>query len=346
MTLTIEPYHPGDHANLARLARQSPDAGLVRFAAEFLVSPDAADRMLGCEGQTYVAWADGEMAGAAKVTFGELQYEGVARPGALLGNLMVHPDFRRRGIASALAARRAEEARGRLGSDGVLLANIQFGNEGSLRIARKWQTAASRPYVAVAAPVRTGAVRSDSPWTVRAAAEADLHEIAEGLQAFYGSANFYRPQDVRRLAHWVAETGAPPLRQYLVAVGANGRIMAGMGLTYLYRCVELRLVAIPGWVRVLNMVLREIPKGGIIREAEVDLVFHGPDGLEAASYLWERARSDWSREANTIMLAFDPEGPLGPLTRKLRLRGGVRMQAAVRADIPLDSSRPIAPWLL
>jgi len=335
---------PEDFPELRTLARESPDTGLVPFASEFIVPPDEADRALGTDAATYIARIDGAMAGTAKVTYGEIQYEGAVRGGALLGDLMVHPRFRRRGVATRLALHRIAAAEERLGADAVLLADIQRGNQGSLRNAAKWQTAASRPFVAVTVPTSPGAPTPRGSFRVREAEPGDLEEIARGIAECYGDANFHRPQQAEDLAAWLGR-GEDPLRRYLVALDASGAIAAGLGLTHLHRCLALRIGPLPLFARLMNLVARELPPDGMIRAAEVDLLFHRPGRAAAAIELWQAAGGRWAADANALMLCFDPAGPLAELAARLRLRRGVAMQAAVRAPVPPDPARPLVPWL-
>lgn len=350
LTLTIAPYQPQDYARLCVLARKSPDTGLVHFTAEHLVPPDEADHALGVEAQIFVAWVDGEPAGAADVIYGNIQYEGERRPaallGSLMGSLMVHPRHRRHGVASALAAHRVAAAREHLGPGAVLLADIQQGNIGSLRTAAKWCNAESRPFVMTATRV-SRATPSGGRFTVRPATPADVDEILDGLQAFYASANFYRPQDPASLRQWIAEPGVSSPRAYFVATDASGRIVAGLGITHLYRYLAHRIVGLPLWMRALDLIFHEMPAGGLLREADLGLLFHRPDSLAVAHQLWEAARSGLAGDANTLLLTFDPQGPLAPLAAQLWRRvGGGNVQAAILADRPPDPARPLVPWVL
>jgi len=349
MAISIAPFQTADYPELMALASASPDTGLAHFTAEHLQPPDEANRALCVDAELFVARVDGALVGAADVSYGQIQYEGEVRSaallGSLMGSLMVHPAHRRQGVASALASHRVAAARRRLGQDAILLADIQQGNVGSQRTAAKWRTAESRPFITAASPVRPSAA-PEGPFTVRAATIADLDEILVGLRAFYREANFYRPQSAETLRPWIAEMGPAPPRRYFVATERGGRVVAGLGITHLYRYLAHRVVDMPLWMQGLNLVFREIPSGGVLREADVGLVFHRGDGVAAAHQLWEAVRHGLGGQANTLLFSYDPQGPLAPLASRLRLRSGVRLQTAIFAAKSPDPARPLAPWVL
>ncbi len=344
MATTVAAFQASDYKELEALAHESPDTGMAHFTAEHLVPPDEADTELGLDTQLFVARVDGALAGAADVSYAHIWYEGELRPAAMFGSLMVHPRYRRRGVASALASHRVEAARQRFGPDVILLANIQEGNIGAQRTAAKWRTAESRPFITATAPMRPAPAPTGA-YTVRAATFADVDEIADGLKAFYQGANFYRRQSPETLRAWVASPLPSPPRSYLVATDTRGRIAAGLGITHLYRYLAHRLVDMPLWMRALNVVFREIPEGGVLREADLRIV-HWEDGVAAAHQLWQAVRGGMVGNANTLLFSYDPQGPLAPLAARLGLKSGVRLRAAVRADRPPGPDHPLAPWVL
>ncbi len=77
------------------------------------------------------------LVGAGFVDFGHCNFEGELRDYASLSGVVVHPHFRRRGIASRLAQWRVEYAREHIGDGGVILTSIQEENTGSFAVAKK-----------------------------------------------------------------------------------------------------------------------------------------------------------------------------------------------------------------
>src|SRR5688572_10272844 len=122
--------------------RESPDTGAVAFYSEFHHDPYETLMALRPGAVGVVAEApDNRIVGMGLVTFGDCQFAGELRPGAYLSTLMVHPDFRRGGIAARIADWRVKEARDRFhaaGREGVIFAAIQGGNIGSVRTAASW----------------------------------------------------------------------------------------------------------------------------------------------------------------------------------------------------------------
>lgn len=140
---TLRRLLPGDGPAMERLERQTPDTGALGFYTEY--HHDLYETRMALQPRLMGAVAEAPnydgLVGMALVTFGECMVEDEQRPYAYLTGLSVHPDFRRRGIATALATWRLEMARSRFGDEGVIFAGIQGGNVGSLRTAEKWSNA-------------------------------------------------------------------------------------------------------------------------------------------------------------------------------------------------------------
>src|SRR6186713_463539 len=132
----------GDGPAIDRLGRETPDTGAVAFHSEF--EHDAYETLMALRPQTVgvVAEApDKRIVGMGLVAFGNCQFEGELRPMAYLNSLGVHPEYRRRGIATQIAAWRINEARQHFkaaGREGVIYAVIQGGNIGSVKTATSW----------------------------------------------------------------------------------------------------------------------------------------------------------------------------------------------------------------
>src|SRR6187549_2338320 len=130
--IVVRRLEPTDGPAIDRLGRETPDTGAVAFYSEF--HHDAYETLMALHPGSVgvVAEApDRRLVGMGLVAFGECQFEGEIRPSAYLNSLGVHPDYRRRGIASRIAAWRVNEANDRFkadGREGVIFAAIQGGN--------------------------------------------------------------------------------------------------------------------------------------------------------------------------------------------------------------------------
>ncbi|HFQ95389.1 MAG TPA: GNAT family N-acetyltransferase, partial [Anaerolineae bacterium] len=139
--ITLRPLTPDDGPAFARLLLASPDTGRIHLTPHYVVDPCEAirasqeDDFLGVVAET--PGFDG-LVGAGLVRFGRAQIEGEVRPYAFLNPLIVHPDHRRQGIATALVRWRVQAARDRFGDAAVIWALIQRGNVGSVRTVTKF----------------------------------------------------------------------------------------------------------------------------------------------------------------------------------------------------------------
>ncbi len=142
MTLpfTLRPFEPEDGSAFAQLLLDSPDTGRIHFTSHYQVDPYVALSVRQGDFLGIVAETPGQegLIGAGLVRFRQAQIEGELRPSALLNTLIVHPRFRRQGIASALVEWLVRAARQRFGDEGVIWASIQRGNVGSVRTVTKF----------------------------------------------------------------------------------------------------------------------------------------------------------------------------------------------------------------
>src|SRR4051794_28094875 len=109
--VTLRELGAGDGPHIAALGEQTPDTGEVAFHNIFYYDPYATIMALHHDAAGVVVEAadhDG-IVGIGMMGTGECQYDGVLRPYAYLFGLGVHPDYRRRGIASQIAAWRIEK---------------------------------------------------------------------------------------------------------------------------------------------------------------------------------------------------------------------------------------------
>jgi GNAT superfamily N-acetyltransferase len=327
------------------LERQTPDTGAMGFYTEYhhdLYATRMAlqPSLVGVVAET----PDHEgLVGMALVAFGECLVEGELRPYAYFTGLSVHPDFRRRGIASALAAWRLELARSRFGSEGVIFAGIQGGNIGSLRTAEKWsnQLFDGRNQVAVS-KMRQKPPKPLSGITVRPVQAEELAETAHQQNQFYTGFNLYAPKSADQLEEWLSrQPFGHALNCYYVAVDGLGNPLAGAGATREGALITSHLVRVPFVMRVVNLFLRLLPAGGVSKRFNIHWLWFQPGHEQAGAFLWDAVRWLEREQATVAMTFYDRHGPLGkviPLPRFMPPTGG---SLVLNTPVPLHRERPL-----
>ncbi len=313
--ITLRSLTPDDGPAFARLLLASPDTGRIHLTLHYVVDPYEAirasqeDDFLGVAAET--PGFDG-LVGAGLVRFGRAQIEGEVRPYAFLNTLIVHPNHRRQGIATALVRWRVRAARDRFGDAGVIWALIQRGNVGSVRTVTKFlpQMLPDR-LLTIPMPARRKPPRLPAGWRVREAADADLPEIASRLNEFYRDYNFYEPQTEATVARWLRATVAGQrFRHLLLLSDENGEMLAAAGVNESYRLSELHIGKLPLSLRLANAFLHLVPAGGVSRSIGIEKVWHAPGQQDALRLLVDHIRWAWRDQVNMIAISFDTQAPL------------------------------------
>jgi GNAT superfamily N-acetyltransferase len=324
-----------DEAALQVLAAASPDGGAVTFRREHHVPtgqiPSAHEIS-----EYFVAEIDGVIAGTALLNLGTCRFEGEDARYAVLDSLKVHPDYRRRGIASRLTDRRLERASEVGGDEVITVAYIQAGNTASLGNARRWATQVGGRLVVSPVPVRRRPPRPAAGLTVRAAASAELAEIAAAINAQYASHDFARSWDADRLAGWLAASPLPdPVNHYRVVTDESGRLLAGLGIHQEGRLASLVVERMPLPLRAANALLQVVPRDGRMRNLVIDKAWFAPGRLDAARYLWEMTRWEWRDTATSLLLTHDPRSAVHQLVAARRWLPTTSATLAVRSRRPM-----------
>jgi GNAT superfamily N-acetyltransferase len=317
-SFTLREMLPSDGPALIKLGEESPDTGRVGMHSVFV--HDAYETLLALHPSTVGVLAevpdhDG-IVGNGLVRFWEGQVEGKLHRMAYLNGLHVHPDYRRRGIASAIAEWRIKTAREQVGEDGVIFAGIQAGNEGSVATAQRWMTQSIRRVQGGLVKVHTQPPRPVSGLEVRAARAEDYHQIAVKQNAFYRDYNLYQPQSADSLAEWLAHAPfGSPIQQYTMALDAKGSILAGMGTVAVGQLIRLHIVRMPLPLRLLNIALPIMPADQVIKRVLGVRFWYDENHPEAANYLWESVRWLCRDQGTGLMMFFDTSGPILKLLR-------------------------------
>lgn len=336
---TLREARDGDGPGLTELAAAAADTGAVRVAPHYLYDPLLTSRALRPEAVWVVAESDeGRIVGSGTLDFRPLEIEGEVLPGAQLANLMVHPDYRRRGIATALAEWRIERA----GPDVVLVAAIQSGNEGSIANARKWATQIFGrqmiPVFKVAPKRASGSVELRAPVN-----DDEWEQVAAGLTAYEGGWNLRIPETAAEIRERLAKTPLDiPVQHAIVAVD-GGRVVGGCELHEGGRLQTIVVEHMPLLLRAMNRVVRVVPRDGVVRVSAVARLWHARGREDVGRALWAHARSAAAEAGNSISAQFDPRGPLAKLipVRPWTTKGTVTV--AVRSPVRLSEERLLAP---
>jgi GNAT superfamily N-acetyltransferase len=343
--ITLRQMAPTDGPALRLLNEQTPDTGAVAFYTNFLYDP--FETLMAMQPGTTGVVAETPdhegLVGMGLVTFGECRYEGALLPSAYMSSLSVHPDYRRRGIASRLAAWRVEAAHSRFGDDCVIFAGIQSGNTGSLRAAESWanQRVDDRSQLGVN-KMRTRPPKPVPDLEVRPARLEELEEVVEKQNAFYQEYNLYPPETAQHLHQWLStEVFGHRLHDYYVAVDGGGNIVAGLALIETGKLMTGHMVRMPAPLRVANLLLRIVPPDGVVRRLSVERLWFGDGNLVAGRYLMEAVR--WlCRERGTMFFAFfDPHSPLAGAVSRPKLVPKTTGSIVLKAPRPMEADRLI-----
>lgn len=335
---------PTDGEALIELALSSPDSGLIQIAPRYHL--DAYQAMVALNPDTsgfVVEVADtGTLVGSGLVSFEQRYYEGRMRNCAWLHNLQVHPDYRRQGVATELAECRVTYAREEMGTDSVIVANIQQGNTGSFAVARTWCEQLLGETRDGAMGMRRKPMQLLPGVIIRPSTLDDLLLIAQELNAFHEGWNLYSPHTGESLAEWLASTPfAKPFRHYYVAEDRVGNLLAGIAIVEEYRIVEMQLEHLPVALQMLNKAVRLVPQNGKMRQLSATKTWYAPGHLQAAKYLWETVRWEWRERGDTLTFSYDPRSPLKNLFKTPLWIPQTSFICAISGPVPMSENRLI-----
>src|SRR5690606_5337207 len=185
--VVLRPIVPDDGEALVQLALSSPDTGQIQVSAVYHVDPYQIALAENPETVGIVAalQESGKVVGSSFVSFSRRMYDGELRDIAWLHSLQVHPDFRRQGIATSLAAWRVDCARERMGEEVIIGASIQKGNAGSFEVANTWYRSQAGEIRAGVVGMRKQPPREIEGIRIRPAEKGEYEDIARNLNEFY-----------------------------------------------------------------------------------------------------------------------------------------------------------------
>jgi GNAT superfamily N-acetyltransferase len=336
----LRSVHVDDFEALVTLGRASADTGRVRVAVDYVRNPVEAYAALRPDLEWVVADAGAELIGAAHVSHGETEVEGLLHPCACLSGLMVHPDHRRRGVAKALTEWRLERA----GPDAVVVAAIQSGNVGSLANARTWATQIFGSLTIPVFPAQTHSYAANGLEIRHPLLDSEWEEAAAGLTAFERGWNLRTPATAASLRKRAGRTlpSGERIQRYVVAVEGN-RVVSGLEL---FDGAQLQILVVehlPPALRALNLVARFLPPDRRVRESSISRFWHAPGRVDAGRALWAYAGSTAAETGNAVSTQYDQRGPLHEVIRARPWTPKGRASVAVRSPVPLSEDRLLSP---
>jgi predicted N-acetyltransferase YhbS len=344
---TPRPMAPTDGPAMDRLLREEAQTTTVALTTSY--QHDVYQALLAQHPSLFgvVAEApDGDgLAGMATAFLQQVSIGGQAYPAAYLENLKVRADHRRHGLGGRLAAWRIEEAERRAGPDLVVMATMDSTNAASIATARRWATQVVGPLTLRIA--KTGGTRPSHPGTrVRPLAHDDVDAVIAGAREFLAAYDLAPVLSADGITALLAPTSlGEPIRQYRVAVDADGTIVAGAGVGERYKVMVDHIDNIPAPMALLGRLTGMLPADRILRSLELFLAWHRPGRVDAARLLWDTIRAEWRDRATGVVGIVDPRSTLLDAFRVGRLPGPrVELMVAVRGPVPIADDRLIYLW--
>lgn len=343
LPITLRQLTPEDSLKYGELIAESPDTGAIRVSQRFEIDPYTAvtNAHPGSAGVVAETPEYGGFIGAGLVRVSRCQWEGQDVPYALLNTLVVHPKFRRRGVASRLAKWREEYAGQQFGSEeGVTFAIIQKNNTGSELTAKKWY----RQFLADRLVIIPMNVRSKPPvqmteFSVREISPSEMDEVAAKQNRFYKDYNLYPIESAESLVHWCSESPFDtPFHHYFVVTDRSDNILAGAGLSENGRMRKLIVEHVPPMLEFLNRFLRVVPADRVMRELNLSRIWFADGQLNVARYLFETVRWEWRDKGTSVINFVDVRSPTmdiyGVRPWTIKSGGGIALRAPT--DMPED----------
>jgi GNAT superfamily N-acetyltransferase len=344
---TLRPMEPTDGPALDVLMRSEAQTTTVSMTTHY--RHDIYEAFLAQHPTLFgvVAEAPGVegLVGMATAFLDEVHVGGRLYPSAHLENLKVRHDVRRQGLGARLADWRIDEAKRRFGDEGVIAAGVESSNSASLATARRWSTQ-------ILGPVRIviGRASSQPPpkrgLAIRPVADGDLEAVVDALNTFYASYDMVPRQTPARFAAALAPTRlGEPIRQYRVAAGADGTLLAGAGITERFKVMTDHIDSMPRPLALVGRVTGLLPPDRIIRSIELNLAWHAPGRVDAARALWDAIRFEWRDRTTNVIALADPRGSLIEAFHVGRsFMPRVELMAPVQSPVRLDEDQLLYMW--
>ena len=260
---TLREITVADGPAINALAANCPDAGLISVYSVFrdnawqslqALHPDTVGVLTEAPGH-------GGLAGVGLVGFTTRGIQGKAVPCALLNTLMVHPAYRRQGVAGGLSKWCIRHARSRFGENGVILADVQVGNRASHGTVRKWCNQMLPPITVAPVGLKTRGPGVLPGIRVGPVKRPALQEFTDRLNDFYKTYTFFKYETGHDLSAWLEERPfGLHTRHCLGARDPRGNLLAGLTLDEVHHLRTYHVARMPAWIRMANKLLHVVPR--------------------------------------------------------------------------------------
>ncbi|MEP7285272.1 MAG: GNAT family N-acetyltransferase [Chloroflexota bacterium] len=286
----LRPMEPRDSAAYRNLMATSPETGLITIQVIFKEDPYEMLMQRRIGQIVVVAEApDGTVVGSGAADARPIWFEKQPVQAVHLHNLLVHPDYRQHGVATAITQWRINWAREHYGENVLIFAEIQQNNVASFKNASKWATGFGQPRESGFVRVYHQPLTPLKGVAVREAVEADYPTIVEGLNNYNRDVNFTRYVTSDRLHRNLEPIHGQVFRRRFVAVQDNA-IVGGAVLSTHDPSVETRMIRAPYLNRLVARLSGMIHTDDVIHGGEIDGIWFSPGHTDAAHYLIEYLR--------------------------------------------------------
>ena len=209
---------------------------------------------------------------------------------------------------------------------------------------QSWATQRFDRVSAVVKKPRGKAPRPPSGWEARPAEEGELEEIATRRNAFHEGYNLYPPESAASISAWRAHSPFGfRFRDYHVVADPAGNLLAGAGFVEEGLLLSSQIVSVATPLKLANLVLRMVPKDGLMKRIAVDGLWFAGNRPDAAAFLWEWMRWLGRDRSSLAMVFFDARNPLAGVIRMPGWIPSPPGTLVVAGPVPMREDRLIYP---
>jgi GNAT superfamily N-acetyltransferase len=240
----------------------------------------------------------GKVVGVGAADPRNIWFDGQPVKAAHMHNLLVHPEWRHKGVATALIQARINWARETISPNVTIFAELDQNDKAAFNAAAKWATDFTQPRESGFLLAREKAPENPDGYVVHEAREEDYPAIVAGLNTFNHDVDFTRVVDSDRLHRNLAPINGRVFRHRYV-VEHKGEIVGGAVLTETDPSVESHVISGRPFNVLVARLTGMIDKGGEVHYGEVDGIWFKPGAEDAAHYLIQTLLHEAKLNKNT-----------------------------------------------